>query len=56
VPSIAPRGRIRFNRLSYSHLELIVDLDDEAKRDFYASECIRGCWSVRELKPQIASL
>jgi predicted nuclease of restriction endonuclease-like (RecB) superfamily len=35
---------------------LIVDLDDEAKRDFYAAECIRGNWSVRELKRQIASL
>jgi predicted nuclease of restriction endonuclease-like (RecB) superfamily len=44
------------NRLSYSHLELIVDLDDELKRDFYAAECIRGNWSVRELKRQIASL
>jgi predicted nuclease of restriction endonuclease-like (RecB) superfamily len=44
------------NRLSYSHLELIVDLDDEPKRDFYAVECLRGNWSVRELKRQIASL
>ena len=44
------------NRLSYSHLELIVDLDDEAKRDFYAAECTRGNWSVRGLKRQIASL
>jgi hypothetical protein len=43
------------NRLSYSHLELIVDQDDELKRDFYATECIRGNWSVRELKRQIAS-
>ena len=44
------------NRLSYSHLELLVDLDDEPKRDFYAAECLRGNWSVRELKRQIASL
>jgi hypothetical protein len=44
------------NRLSYSHLELIVDLDDEGKRDFYAAECTRGNWPVRELKRQIASL
>ena len=44
------------NRLSYSHLELIVDLDDEQKRDFYAGECVRGNWSVRELRRQIASL
>ena len=42
--------------LSYSHLELIVDLDDPLKRTFYEIECIRGNWSVRELKRQIGSL
>ena len=44
------------HRLSYSHLELIVDLDAELKRAFYEIECIRGNWSVRELKRQIGSL
>jgi predicted nuclease of restriction endonuclease-like (RecB) superfamily len=44
------------HRLSYSHLELIVDLDDDLKRTFYEIECIRGNWSVRELKRQIGSL
>jgi predicted nuclease of restriction endonuclease-like (RecB) superfamily len=44
------------NRLSYSHLELIVDQDDDLKRDFYAAESVRGNWSVRELRRQIASL
>jgi predicted nuclease of restriction endonuclease-like (RecB) superfamily len=44
------------NRLCYSHLELIVDLDDELKRAFYSAECIRGNWSVRELRRQLASL
>lgn len=43
-------------RLSYSHLELIVDLDEDLKRAFYEIECIRGNWSVRELKRQINSL
>lgn len=42
--------------LSYSHLELIVDLENEEKRAFYQFECIRGNWSVRELKRQISSL
>ncbi len=42
--------------LSYSHLELLVGLDDDLKRAFYEIECIRGNWSVRELKRQIASL
>jgi predicted nuclease of restriction endonuclease-like (RecB) superfamily len=44
------------HRLSYSHLELIVDLDEDMKRAFYEIECIRGNWSVRELKRQIGSL
>ncbi len=42
--------------LSFSHFELIVDLDDETKRAFYEFECIRGTWSVRELNRQINSL
>ena len=44
------------NRVSYSHIELIVDLDDPLKRAFYEIECIRGNWSVRALKRQIATL
>lgn len=43
-------------QLSYSHLALITDLDDELKRAFYEIECIRGAWSVRELKRQIGCL
>jgi len=42
--------------LSYSHLELLVDIKDPLVRYFYETECIRGGWSVRELKRQIASL
>lgn len=44
------------HQLSYSHLELIVNIDDELKRVFYEIECIRGNWAVRELKRQIVSL
>jgi len=44
------------SQLSYSHIELIVGLDDETKRAFYEVECIRGNWSVRELKRQMNSL
>jgi predicted nuclease of restriction endonuclease-like (RecB) superfamily len=60
VGTVSPLFRIPpdqiINRLSYSHLALIVDLDDELKRTFYEIECIRGNWSVRELKRQISSL
>lgn len=42
--------------LSYSHILEIMEIDDPFKRLFYEIECIRGCWSVRELKRQIGSL
>jgi predicted nuclease of restriction endonuclease-like (RecB) superfamily len=42
--------------LSYSHLELLLAIEDPLKRAFYEIECIRGNWSVRELKRQIGSL
>jgi len=49
-------GQTLVDRLSYTHLELLSALDDPLKRAFYEIECIRGNWSVRELKRQIASL
>jgi predicted nuclease of restriction endonuclease-like (RecB) superfamily len=51
---IAPEKLI--HQLSYSHFEIIVDLDDELKQAFYEFECVRGNWSVRELKRQVSSL
>ncbi len=45
-----------FNCLSYSMFKLLVDVEDNTKRTFYEIECIRGNWSVRELKRQINSL
>lgn len=43
-------------KLSYSHLELLLKVEDPLKRTFYELECIKGTWSVRELKRQINSL
>ncbi len=42
--------------LSYSNFKQLIDLEDDTKRAFYEIECIRGNWSVRELKRQIGSL
>ena len=42
--------------LSYSHFELLAAIDSPQKRTFYEIESVRGTWSVRELKRQIASL
>ena len=44
------------SKLSYSHLELLVDIGVDLKRCFFEIECLRGNWSVRELRRQIASL
>lgn len=55
-PLLHPESKILLNRLSYSHFDLLVDIDDETKRAFYEIEVIKGCWSVRELKRQINSL
>ncbi len=43
------------SRLSYSHIELLLNIDNPLKRTFYELECIKGTWSVRELRRQIAS-
>lgn len=42
--------------LSFSHITLLLAVDDPLKRAFYAVEAIKGTWSVRDLKRQINSL
>jgi len=44
------------HRLSYTHFEELVAIEDLLKRSFYEEECTRGNWSVRELQRQIGSL
>ncbi|MCB5265739.1 MAG: PDDEXK nuclease domain-containing protein [Candidatus Cloacimonetes bacterium] len=51
---IAPRELI--TKLSFTHIEVLINIEDETKRKFYEIECIRGNWSVRELKRQVNSL
>lgn len=43
-------------KLSYTHIEQLLGINDPLKRTFYEMECIKGAWSVRELKRQINSL
>ncbi|MBE2283858.1 MAG: DUF1016 family protein [Prosthecobacter sp.] len=43
-------------RLSFTHINELIQLPDDTQRRFYEIECIRGNWSVRELRRQIASL
>ncbi|MBI2926992.1 MAG: DUF1016 family protein [Verrucomicrobia bacterium] len=43
-------------RFSWSHLVELLRLDDPWKRAFYENECLRGNWSLRQLRRQIGSL
>jgi len=43
-------------KLSYSHIAQLVGIDDHYRRVFYEMECMKGNWSVRELRRQISSL
>ena len=56
APQLAPPLPGLISLLSFTHLAEIIQLSDEAQRRFYEIECIRGCWSVRELRRQITSL
>ncbi len=44
------------SKLSFTHLNLLLPIEDPLKRRFYEMECIKGTWSVRELKRQIDTL
>ncbi len=52
--NLVPGDKIISN-LSYTHIEQLLNIDDQLKRTFYEVECIKGTWSVRELKRQINS-
>ena len=46
---------VLISRLSFSHIREIMTIDDAFERFFYEFECIKGTWSVRELRRQIAT-
>ena len=43
------------SKLSFSHIAEILTIDDPLARFFYETECIRCCWSVKELRRQIST-
>jgi predicted nuclease of restriction endonuclease-like (RecB) superfamily len=43
-------------RLSFTHLVQLLPISEPLKRTFYEIECMKGNWSVSELKRQINSL
>lgn len=50
-----PPERI-IERLSFTHLVQLLPIEDPLKRTFYEIECIKGNWSITELRRQIHSL
>ncbi len=49
------KGELLVQSLSYTHFEQLIRINDSLKRAYYEMECIKGNWSVRELKRQINS-
>ena len=43
------------SELSWSHYNLLMRIEDEESRQFYANECVKSNWSVRQLKRQIGT-
>lgn len=52
---IQTKPELLFNKLSFSHLSLLLSVTDPLERAFYETMAIRGTWSVRELQRQIDS-
>ncbi len=42
--------------LSWSHYVKLMKVQDKIARDFYADECIKSAWSVRQLERQIHTM
>ncbi len=52
----SPPAEKILNKLSFSHISLLLTCENPLQRAFYEIESIRGGWSKRELKRQIESL
>jgi predicted nuclease of restriction endonuclease-like (RecB) superfamily len=48
-------GHLLVEKLSFTHFAELIQIEPPIKRLFYEVETIRGHWSVRELKRQIAT-
>jgi len=56
ISQLSLSADIILEKLSFTHLVELISIDDTLKRAFYEIECIRGNWTVRELKRQINTL
>lgn len=56
LPELSHSGTALARSLSFYHFIQLLEIEDPLKRVFYEAECLRGVWSARELKRQIATL
>lgn len=56
TPQSSIDGKTLISKLSFTHINELIAIDEPTQRAFYEIECMRGNWSVRELKRQIGSL
>jgi hypothetical protein len=43
-------------RLSWTHIQELIAIDEPWKHAFFENECLRANWSVRQLRRKIGSL
>lgn len=51
---ITPADKL-LSQLSFSHIVELLTVDDPLARFFYETECMRCCWSIKELRRQIST-
>ncbi|MBQ9816069.1 MAG: DUF1016 family protein [Proteobacteria bacterium] len=51
-----PKRSTLWSELSWSHYRVLMRIQDKEARDFYASECAKSAWSVRQLERQIHTM
>lgn len=51
-----PKRSTLWSELSWSHYRVLMRIQDKETRDFYASECAKSAWSVRQLERQIHTM
>ena len=51
-----PKRHTLCAELSWSHYRLLMRIQDDKAREFYASECSKSGWSVRQLERQIHTM
>ena len=51
-----PNANTLCSELSWSHYRLLMRISDQKERQFYAEECSKAAWSVRQLERQIHTM